>query len=63
MTPWLALLAFVVLVAVLAILGSSRTRGRGCCAPADPAADRRMHDPARASSWPETESRAEADDV
>jgi hypothetical protein len=42
-TPWLVLLAFVVLVAVLAVFGSSRTRGRGCCAPADPAADRRMH--------------------
>jgi hypothetical protein len=46
-TPWLVLLAFVILVAVLAVLGSGRTGGRGCCAPADPAADRRMDDPAR----------------
>lgn len=42
MTAGLALLAFVTLVAVLTKLGSGRVRGRGCCAPADPADDGRM---------------------
>jgi hypothetical protein len=42
MTVWIALIAFVSVVALLAALNASRTRGRSCCAPADPAADCRM---------------------
>jgi hypothetical protein len=45
MTTVLVLLAFVAVVGVLAALNSGRTRGRGCCAPADPIADLRMRDP------------------
>ena len=44
MTAWIALVAFVTVVAMLAALHSRRTRGRACCAPADPAADLRMRD-------------------
>jgi hypothetical protein len=39
---WLFMAAFVALVAILATLNRRRTRGRGCCAPADPSADLRM---------------------
>jgi hypothetical protein len=42
MTVWVAGVAFVTVVAILAVLNSGRTRGRSCCAPADPAADLRM---------------------
>ena len=42
MTVWLALVAFVGVVAILAALNAGHTRGRSCCAPADPAADLRM---------------------
>lgn len=42
MTVWIALVAFVSVVAILAALNASRTRGRSCCAPADPTADLRM---------------------
>ena len=42
MTVWIALVGFVSVVALLAALNGSRTRGRSCCAPADPAADLRM---------------------
>jgi hypothetical protein len=42
MTVWIALAAFVSVVAILAALNASRTRGRSCCAPADPVADLRM---------------------
>jgi hypothetical protein len=44
MTVWIVLAGFVALVAVLAALNSRATRGRACCAPADPAADLRMRD-------------------
>jgi hypothetical protein len=44
MTAWIVLAGFVAIVAVLAALNSRRTRGRACCAPADPAADLRMRD-------------------
>ena len=39
-----ALGAFVVVVVALATLNARRTRGRSCCAPADPADDLRMRD-------------------
>ncbi len=42
MTTWITVVAFVAVVAVLAMLNTGRTRGRSCCAPADPAADLRM---------------------
>ena len=42
MTVWIALLGFMAIVAILATINSRRTRGRACCAPADPAADLRM---------------------
>jgi hypothetical protein len=42
MTTALAMAAFVTLVAVLATLNRQRTKGRSCCAPADPADDLRM---------------------
>ncbi len=42
MLVWVGLVAFVTVVAVLAALNASRTRGRSCCAPADPASDLRM---------------------
>ena len=42
MAVWVTLLAFGNLVAVLAALNYQRTRGRSCCAPADPADDLRM---------------------
>jgi hypothetical protein len=41
---WLVLLGFLAVVVTLAALNSRRTRGRSCCAPADPAADLRMRD-------------------
>lgn len=44
MTAWIVLVGFVAVVAMLAALNSRRTRGRACCAPADPAADLRMRD-------------------
>ena len=44
MTVWIALAGFLVVVAILAAFNSRRTRGRACCAPADPAADLRMRD-------------------
>jgi len=44
MTAWV-LVAFITVVVVLAALNSGRTRGRGCCAPADPSLDLRMRDP------------------
>ena len=44
MTLWISLLGFVAVVAILAALNSPRTRGRACCAPADPEADLRMRD-------------------
>ena len=44
MTVWIALVAFVSVVAILAALNASRTRGRSCCAPADAAADLRMRE-------------------
>ena len=44
MTTVFVLLAFVTVVGVLAALNSGRTRGRGCCAPADPTSDLRMRD-------------------
>ena len=49
MTPRPVLLAFLILVAVLAIYGSVRTQREVDCAPAEPTADRHMHDPARSS--------------
>jgi hypothetical protein len=42
MTVWIAVVAFVCVVAILAALNASHTRGRSCCAPADPTADLRM---------------------
>ena len=44
MTAWIVLAGFVAIVAILAGFNSRRTRGRACCAPADPAADLRMRD-------------------
>ena len=44
MTAWIVLAGFVAVVAILAAFNSRRTRGRACCAPADPAADLRMRD-------------------
>lgn len=44
MTAWIVLAGFVTVVAILAALNPRRTRGRACCAPADPAADLRMRD-------------------
>jgi hypothetical protein len=55
MPVWMALVAFVTVVAILAALNARRTAGRSCCAPADPAADLRMRgilDDQRSSAKP-----------
>ena len=40
-TAWIVLAGFGAVVAIRAAFNPRRTRGRACCAPADPAADLR----------------------
>ena len=42
MTVAVTFVAFLVVVLALAAVNARRTRGRACCAPADPARDLRM---------------------
>ena len=44
MLPLLVLLGFVAVVLTLAVRFAPQTRGRSCCAPADPDRDLRMRD-------------------
>ncbi len=45
-------LALLVVVALLSRYGAARTRGTGCCAPADPQRDRRMREAFEPSAPP-----------